>query len=483
MSPLDAAVAAPLAGAVVALLLRGRAVPAAGAAAGLATTAAAAAIAVRVWEDGAVRHPLGGWSAPLGIELHADGMSALLVVMTAAVGLAVTAYSLAEPARAAFWPLWLFLWAALNGLFLARDVFNVYVALELATLSAIALVLLAGTPVARRAAMRYMLAALAASLSYLLGVALLYGAAGTLAFDGLADRLEPGLPAWTGVGLATAGLAVKAALFPLHFWLPPAHANAPAGVSAVLSALVVKAAVFVLLRLWLEAFPEIAGPPAAGLVGALGAAAIVWGSAQAIRQSRLKLLIAYSTVAQLGYVFLVFPLLLSAGPAEPWREEALAGGVYQALSHGLAKAAMFLAAGNVLRALGTDEIRSLAGMAQRLPLTTYVFGIAGITMMGVPPSGGFVAKWLLLKAAVGSGQWWIVVPLVAGGFLAAAYVFVVFRYAFMPVPAGAEQVRLPRTLDLAPAVLALASLLLGVRAKEPLELLGRGTAALLGAGG
>jgi multicomponent Na+:H+ antiporter subunit D len=414
------------------------------------------------------------------------------VLLTSAVAIAVGIYAVAEPSGragkanrpppSAFWPLWLFLWAALNALFLSRDVFNVYVALELATLAAVALVALGETREAVDAAVRYLLAALVGSLAYLLAVALLYGAAGTLSFDALAAGLERGLPASLALALATVGLALKAALFPLHFWLPAAHGNAPAVVSAVLSALVVKASFFVLLRLWLEVFPGVATRPAASLLGALGTAAVAWGSVQALRQRRLKMLVAYSTVAQLGYLFLLFPLLVgvAAGPA---REEALAGGVYHALSHGFAKAAMFLAAGNVLRALGTDEIRHLGGIARRLPLSTYAFGIGGISLVGVPPSGGFVAKWLLLRSAIDTGQWWVAAAVLGGGFLAAGYLFVVLRYAFLPVREPVAPAGLPRALELAPFGLALVSLVLGLRAHEPLELLRRGAAALLGGGG
>lgn len=492
MEPIEAAVAVPLAGATVAALLGGRAARVAGLVATGASALAAAALVADVWRARVVRHALGGWEAPLGIELHADGASALLVGMTAVLAVAIGVYAAGEgrsggeasaPAARAFWPLWLFLWAALNALFLARDVFNVYVALELATLAAVALVVLGGEAAAVRAAIRYLLAALVGSLAYLLAVALLYGATGTLSFDGVAAALEAGPPAWAALALATVGLALKAALFPLHFWLPAAHGNAPAAVSAVLSGLVVKAAFFVLLRLWLEVFPVATGRPAAVMLGALGAAAIAWGSVQAVRQRRLKMLVAYSTVAQVGYLFLVFPLLVGDDGLEPWHEGALAGGVYHALAHALAKAAMFLAAGNVLRAFGSDDIRGLAGIAERLPLSTYAFGIAGISLMGVPPSGGFVAKWLLLQAAIESGRWWVALAVILGGFLAAAYLFVVIRYAFLPTPAGAAAARLPRTVELPAFVLALGSLALGLRAQEPLDLLARGTGALLGAGG
>jgi multicomponent Na+:H+ antiporter subunit D len=484
VSVLAAAVLVPLAGATLAVLVRSRLLGLVTAAATVATVGAAI---VAVWEAGSRREALGGWGAPVGIELYADGLSALMLALTAAVGTAVTVYAAASspeptsPVRGpggAFWPLWLTLWAALNALFLSRDLFNVYVALELTTIAAIGLVLLERRRVAIQAGTTYLLAALAGSLAYLLGVALVYGEAGTLSVDGAGATLEPSLASWTAVSLITVGLAVKAALFPLHFWLPGAHANAPAAVSAVLSALVVKGGFYLILRLWAEAFPQLVTPPPAALLGALGATAIVWGSLQAIRQRRLKLLVAYSTVAQLGYLFLVFPLLV--GPAAgPWRDEAFSGAAYQALSHGFAKAAMFLAAGNVLKAFGSDEIQGLDGIAARLPLSTYAFGIAGISLMGVPPSGGFIAKWLILKAAIGSGQWWIAVVVVAGGFLAAGYLLVVIRHAFLPVREPSISVRLPRTLEVTPFVLALVSIGLGLRAQEALELLRRGTEPLL----
>ncbi|MEN8176324.1 MAG: proton-conducting transporter membrane subunit, partial [Pseudomonadota bacterium] len=238
----------------------------------------------------------------------------------------------------------------------------------------------------------------------------------------------------------------------------PAHASAPAPVSALLSALVVKASFYILLRLWLEVFPVTAAGPGQ-LLGLLGAAAVLWGGLQALRQTRLKMLIAYSTVAQLGYLFLAFPL----GSTIAWQ-----GALYLLLSHALAKAAMFMAAGNILRFGGHDRIADLDRVAQRLPLTVTAFALAGVSIMGLPPSGGFIAKWLLLEAAMRSGQWWWVIILILGGLLAAAYIFKVIGYAFTRAEAPHQARTVPITMEWAALALTLVAILLGLVAPWPL---------------
>ncbi|MEA2079216.1 MAG: proton-conducting transporter membrane subunit, partial [Pseudomonadota bacterium] len=276
-----------------------------------------------------------------------------------------------------------------------------------------------------------------------------------------AGRVEPSPAVWAAVGLMSAGLLLKTALFPLHFWLPPAHASAPAPVSALLSALVVKASFYVLLRLWLEIFP-LTNPAPGQLLGLLGAAAVLWGGVQALRQTRLKMLIAYSTVTQLGYLFLAFPL----GTSIAWQ-----GALYLLLSHALAKAAMFMAAGNILRFGGHDRIADLDRVAQRLPLTLTAFGLAGVSSMGLPPSGGFIGKWMLLDAALHAGQWWWVIILILGGLLAAAYVFKVIGYAFTQAEVPQQARTVPASMEWTALALALAAILLGLVAPWPLALM------------
>lgn len=419
-------------------------------------------------------HRAGGWGAPLGIDLAADGLAAVMLLLTQAVALALAVYGRAyftgsrHRQAAWFWPLAGLLVAAMNALYLAADLFNLYVCLELLGLAAVAMVAAGGGAGQARAAFRYLLVSLLAAGAYLMGVALLYGAHGTVAIADLTPLLAARAPAAAGLAAALmlAGLAAKTALFPFHFWLPPAHGGAPAPVSALLSALVVKASFYLALRLWLGPFAPLAAP-LAWLPAVAGTAAIAWGSWQAIRAHRLKLLVAWSTVAQLGYLFLVFPLLGPGGPA-------LLAGVLQAVSHGLAKAAMFAAAGVLIHATGRDAVDGLAGVAGRLPVTLFAFALAGMTLAGLPPSGGFLAKWLLIDAALGQGLWPLAAVAIGGGLLAAAYVFRVLRQAFLAAPPAQHFHPVPRTLEWTAFALAAASVLLGLRGAELARLLAAG---------
>ena len=438
--------------------------------------------------NGPIHHPVGGWGAPLGIELYADGLSVIMLAMAAIVGFGVLLYSLGHfshqgldgsnkersdlaHASKSFWPLWLFAWGALNALFLTGDIFNLYVTLELLTLTAVAMIGLARRKESSVAAFRYLLASLAGSLFYLLGVTLIYGEYSTLDWRLLADILEPAATTQWAIALMTLGLVMKTALFPLHFWLPPAHGNAPAPVSALLSALVVKASFYFVMRLWFSVFWSVTTVPAGMLLAGLGAAAVLYGSWQALRQRRLKMLVAYSTVAQVGYLFLAFALTSDPKLASA----AGSGAVYYALSHASAKAAMFLAAGAIVRGHGHDEIQALNGIGQHLPMSVFAFALAGVSLMGLPPSGGFVGKWILLEAAIQSGHWWMVAVLLGGGLLAAIYVFAVVGRAFSSSRSSFEARPVPFVMESTALALALFAIALGLIATEPLELLQIGT--------
>jgi formate hydrogenlyase subunit 3/multisubunit Na+/H+ antiporter MnhD subunit len=207
--------------------------------------------------------------------------------------------------------------------------------------------------------------------------------------------------------------------------------------------------------------------PALALLPALaGGAAVLYGSWMAIRAERLKMLIAYSTVAQLGYLFLIFPVF-GQGVL------ALQAGLLQATAHGTAKAAMFIAAGTLLRVGDTDTVQGMAGAANQLPVTLFAFALAGVSLMGLPPSGGFLAKWLLIDAALAAGQLWIAVVAVAGGLLASVYVFRVLRLAFR-VPDGRDEPGprpVPAALEWTALLLAVASVGLGLFAMPLFALL------------
>ncbi|WP_303396183.1 complex I subunit 5 family protein, partial [Zobellella denitrificans] len=267
--------------------------------------------------------------------------------------------------------------------------------------------------------------------------------------------------------LAAAGLALKTALFPLHFWLPPAHGIARSPVSALLSALVVKASFYIFARLWWGLGEGAYGWWLAQALGALGAGGVLVGGWLALRQARLKMVVAYSSVAQIGYLFLLFPLSQGGEAAELARQ----GVMLHLLSHALAKAAMFLAAGNLILAVGSHRVDALAGVSRFLPFSLFSFGLAAVSLMGLPPSGGFVAKWLLLQASIQSGQWWWILLLVAGGLLSALYLFRIFRASFLEKGGEDTFYHPSRGLEVIPMVLALMAIGLGFAAEWPLAVL------------
>lgn len=413
---------------------------------------------------GATTLALGGHFAPLGIELRIDGLALAMLWLTAIVAVAINIHAATSVPESGnfrargFRSLWLLLWSGLNALFLSADLFNIYVVLEITAITAISLVVISRGSEAVAAATRYLYFALVGSLFYLLGVALVYGKTGLLSLRMLEALSLDGPVALLALALMTFGLAMKAALFPVHAWLPRAHAIAPSPASAVLSALVAKAGAYLVLRIWLGPFdghwPALAGQGMA----ALGTAGIVYGSVQALRQSRLKLIVAYSTVAQLGYLLLVFPLASILA----WQ-----GVIYHALSHGLAKAAFFLAAGNIIILVGSDRLASLQRGDRLLAGNIMVMALAGISLAGLPPSGGFLGKWWLISAAIESGQWWWAISVAVGGLLAAAYVFRILRYALAEMNSPETSVstpapgRLSLYLYLPPLILALAAIALG----------------------
>ncbi|SDX61863.1 complex I subunit 5 family protein [Roseicitreum antarcticum] len=477
MIPLIATLTLPLIAALAAVALPARArVPAALLGTGL-TLAATIWLALAVWYGGPVNLSAGGWAPPVGIALRADGLGAALAVMAALV---VTATALATRAEHAMtdpgprmtfgiWPLMLLLWAALNAVLMSRDLFNLYVGLELISLSAVALVAISGKAQAIAAGLRYLFFALAGSLLYLAGVGLTYTIHGTMDIGLLAAR-TPAPGDALALGLMSAGLLAKTAVFPFHVWLPPAHAAAPAPASALLSALVPKASLVILLRLWFEAMPDSAAPAALMALASFGALAVFWGAVMALVQARLKLIVAYSTVSQLGYVFLVFPLAGGAGADQPWSAGAWTGAVFQMLSHGLAKAAMFLTAGIYIAAVHSDHLRDLRGLARALPMTGFAFALAAVTLSGLPPSGGFTAKYLMMTSAFASGQWPWAVVLLGGGLLAAAYLYRPMAALFARETAHAPRA-IPRRWQAIPLVLAALSVLLGLMSAAPFDLL------------
>lgn len=480
---LPAVVLVPAALACVTALARGGVATVLGLAGALVSAALALTTAVRVGVDGPLEHQLAGWAPPLGIALRADGLGAILLGLTAVVGAATAVYAASSSATYGgdrrFWPLALLLWSGITGVAVSGDLFNTYVALEVLSLGAVGLVAMGGRD-AHGPALRYLLVAVFGSMLYLLAVAMVYGMTGTLdlteagaviAADPFADTRWP-------LALAVVGLGVKSALLPLHAWLPPAHSSAPSAVSPLLSALVVKAAFVVTVRLWFD----VLGPDdaVAVVVGVCATAAILLAGVLALAQRRLKRVVAYSTVAQVGYLYLLFPLTSATDDPDAQRL-AWAGTLGLVVAHGLAKGALFLAAGSLKLAAGTDDLAGIVGAARQLPTLSLTMMMAGVSLVGLPISLGFAGKWLIVSGAVQGGQWWAVAVVVAGSLLAAAYllrpVATVLRDSDEHEEVGrAELDRLPAALRLIPLLLALLVVLLGLSARwlADLSLVGAG---------
>ncbi len=454
----------PLVAAMVTAVLPARARPVTTIVAVVATAAVVGVIAGGVASGGPLRTELAGWAPPLGVALVADGpavamlgLAALVVLAAALVGAFDERMIAAAPS---FWALAGVSYAAVNGVFVAADLFTVYVMLELLTLAAVALVALGGTK-ALAPALRYLFVAVIGSLFYLLAVALVYAQTGALDLATAAARMPDDLVAAAVLALVAIGMAAKMALFPLHSWLPVAHPAAPAAVSALLSALVIKASLFVVWRVFSQLAPTTALEPVLSTaVAAAGAAGVIWGGVMALRRDRLKTVIAYSTVAQVGYLVLLLPLLSSSVGADA----AWSGGIVLAVAHGLAKAAMFLAAGALVIAYGDDRLTGLHGALSRMPLAVATIGIAGVSLAGLPPALGFVGKWQVLLGALAEGAWWWVAVLLVGGLLTFAYTGRMIAAMFnMPGEDPAPPRGTPRRgLSAVPFALAAVALVLGL---------------------
>lgn len=372
---------------------------------------------------------LGGWDAPLAIRLHLMPVSALLLVFTALIHLLVSIYAErsrhSQTRRTDFWPLSSLLHASLAALWLSNDLFNWYITLELLGLVAVAMVTISG-PKAYAPALRYLLLSLLASLFYLLGVVLIYGRYGVLDLTLLAELTQADASTRFALVLMTLGLMLKAAFWPLHLWLPPAHASAPTAVSALLSALVVKGPLFILWLLWSQVAPAELGREAGPIIAIAGVLALIFGGWSALRAPYIKTLVAFSTVAQLGYAMMALGLLLH------WQKPELHVALWLfVLAHGLAKVTMFLAAGEMQATLGSKSVGALKGATQTMPIGMFAFAVAGGSLIGLPPSGGFLAKWVLLRPLLlEPAHWPWAAGILIGTLMSAAYVFRVVALSF-----------------------------------------------------
>ncbi len=395
----------------------------------LAGSALAAALSISgLWKvliAGELRYRLGGWAPPIGIEYVLDPLAAFMAAVVTFVGFVAMIYfrpSLEHEAPdriVTAQAIALLLLAGLSGMIVTGDLFNLFVFLEIASLSAYALVAI-GEKRAPVAAFRYLMLGSLGGSFYVLGVGFLYFSTGTLNMADVAQRLTA-IPdsraVAAGATLIAVALGLKMALFPLHVWLPDAYTYAPSAVASLISPLMTKVAAYVLIRIFLEVFqPHYSTTqlPILPVVGWLAAAGIVFGSVMAIAQNDLRRMLAYSSVSQIAYVGLGF------GMAHPL---GLVGALLHILNHAFMKGCLFFVAGAIRYRTGSVEISRFTGLGKRMPWTMCAFAVAALSMIGIPPAAGFFSKWYLLLGAIDVGNGWFVAVILLSSLLNAAYFF------------------------------------------------------------
>ena len=415
-------VAAPLLGSVLALLA-GLIRSNTGWPVALVTAAVqvvgAGVLAMRAF-DSTVSYVVGGFTAPFGIELVVDGLSATIALLVAVVSLAVLAYSRAAgPRTNAFYAVYLLLVAGLTGMSITGDVFNMYVFLEITGLAAYALVASGEGGRSARAALKYLIVGTIGASLFLLGIGYAFIATGTLNMADLSTQLaavghtEPLVQA--AFALLVVGLFVKVAVFPLHAWQPDAYAGSPDSVSALISALVSTVAAYALIRIVFTVFTVEflqANPAARSLLVAGAVVSIVFGSVLAVSQTEIKRMLAYSSVSQFGLV---------VGAIAVANETALIGATIHLVGHAVMKGGLFLTAGLIATATDARTVDDYEGLVQRLPLGAGAFGVLALAMVGVPPAVGFVGKWYIALGAVEASSWPLAVVILLSTLLTLAY--------------------------------------------------------------
>jgi multicomponent Na+:H+ antiporter subunit D len=388
--------------------------------ASLVQVGVAVALSARAFGSGPVRYVVGGFTAPFGIELVIDGLSATLAVLVAVVALGVLAYArTAGPRSNAFYSMYLLLVAGLTGMSITGDVFNMYVFLEITGLAAYALVASGKSGRAARAALKYLIVGTVGASLFLLGIGFAYVATGTLNMADLSAQLaaegytSPLVQA--SFGLLVVGLFVKVAVFPVHTWQPTAYAGAPDSVSALVSALVSTVAAYALIRIVFSVFTVeflAANAFAQTVLAAAAVVSIVVGSVLAVTQREIKRMLAYSSVSQFGLVI---------GAIAVANGTALTGAMIHLVGHAIMKGGLFLSSGLVADATGARTVDDYDGLVERFPTGSVAVGILALAMVGVPPAVGFVGKWYIALGAVEARSWPLVVVLLASTLLTLAY--------------------------------------------------------------
>lgn len=431
-----------------------------------ASFATAIALWLQVGDVGTISYHIGSWEPPWGIEYRIDRLNSLVLLLVSGMAAVVLPYSRTSIRREIpaerhylFYAMFGLCLAGLLGITITGDAFNVFVFLEISSLSTYVLIAQGRDRRALAAAYRYLIMGSIGATFIVIGIGFLYLVTGTLNLADMAERLggvQGSRPVLAALAFLTVGISLKLALFPLHQWLPNAYTFAPSAVSAFLAATATKVSVYVLIRFYFTVFGEsliFDRLPLPEIMLGLSLLAMFAGNLIAIFQDNLKRLFAYSSVGQIGYITLGLSLDSVDG---------LAASIMHLVNHGVAKAAIFLLVGGLAFAIASrNAVRSeptfgqIAGLSRRMPFTCFGIVLGGLSLIGVPGTAGFVSKWYLILAALEQGRFWLVGAIVASSLLAIVYVWRFVEAAYFRVPsADATHREAPLSL-LVPATLLL----------------------------
>ena len=452
-----------------ALLPAGRAVWLAAMTASWLAFLMAALLLNQVLAHGPISYLMGSWPVPWGIEYRVDALNAYMLLIVAGIGAIVMTFGrvivenrirLPVNKQPWFYTAYLLCLTGLLGITITGDAFNVFVFLEISSLSSYVLISIGRDRRALTAAYQYLIMGTIGATFILIGIGLLYVMTGTLNMGDLAARIPAVADTRTvraAFAFLTIGVSLKLALFPLHLWLPNAYAYAPSVVTAFLAATATKVAVYVLLRFFFTIFGAKFSFEAMQLDKVLLPLALVGifsASVVAIFQTNVKRMLAYSSVAQIGYMILGISLVSVTG---------LTAGISHLFNHALMKGALFMALGCISFRVGAAELDRMAGVGRAMPWTMGAFVIGGLSLIGVPLTAGFVSKWYLIVGALEKGWWPVAVLVLITSLLAVIYIWRVVEVAyFKPAPEGRVVREAPLALLVPTWALALANLYFGL---------------------
>ncbi len=449
----------PLLGAVIcALLKRGSWAWGVALVISLAMPVVAAGLLMQVLDGGVISYAMGGWPPPIGIEYRVDAVNAFLLLLVSVIGAVIMPYAKEsveaeiDPARQPlFYATYLLCLCGLLGITITGDAFNVFVFLEISSLSTYALIAMGRDRRALLAAYQYLIMGTIGATFYVIGVGFLYSMTGSLNLADIAGRIgeiENSRAVLAALAFLTVGISLKLALFPLHVWLPNAYAYAPSMATSFLAATATKVAVYLLLRYFFSVFgaaivfDEL---PVSEILLLLSLAAMFGASIVAVFQDNVKRMLAYSSVAQIGYITLGIALANQTG---------LTGGIVHLFNHALMKGALFMALGAVFFRIGSVQLDDLGGLGKKMPITMGAIVLGGLSIIGAPGTVGFVSKWYLGLGALQHGWWWLVFLLVLSSLISVVYIGRIVEVVwFRPVAPAARRATEPPLSMLLPTLL------------------------------